>query len=115
MNLLWPSLIYNCYYYLNTEPENNKIIIIKLDLILLHLAFSCLSNYVREGLKKKSNLISENFDNKELDVLLSSGEQVSCSLLAGALISLGLKARSWLGWQIPIVTNNNYKFQKLDI
>ena len=35
-------------------------------------------------------------------------EQVSCSLLSGALIDLGVKARSWLGWQIPIVTNDNY-------
>jgi len=63
---------------------------------------------VTDELKEKSNLISKNFDNKELDVLLSSGEQVSCSLLSGALIDLGIKARSWLGWQIPIVTNDNY-------
>ena len=63
---------------------------------------------VTDELKKKSELISKNFDNKELDVLLSSGEQVSCSLLSGALIDLGVKARSWLGWQIPIVTNDNY-------
>jgi len=63
---------------------------------------------VTDDLKEKSNSISKNFDNKELDVLLSSGEQVSCSLLSGALIDLGVKARSWLGWQIPIVTNDNY-------
>jgi len=68
---------------------------------------------VTNDLKKKSSLISENFDNKELDVLLSSGEQVSCSLLAGALIDLGLKARSWLGWQIPIATNNNYNSSQI--
>ena len=43
-----------------------------------------------------------------MDVLLSSGEQVSSSLLSGALIDLGVKARSWLGWQIPIITNDNY-------
>ena len=59
-------------------------------------------------LVKKSDLISNNFDSKELDVLLSSGEQVSCSLLSGALIELGINARSWLGWQIPIVTNDNH-------
>jgi len=59
-------------------------------------------------LEKKSNAISNNFDNQELDVLLSSGEQVSCSLLSGAIIDLGLKARSWLGWQIPIITNKNH-------
>lgn len=56
----------------------------------------------------KSDLISKNFDNKELDVLLSSGEQVSCSLLSAAIIDLGLSARSFLGWQIPIITNDNY-------
>jgi len=63
---------------------------------------------VTDELKAKSDLISKNFDDKELDVLLASGEQVSCSLLSGALIDLGVKARSWLGWQIPIVTNDNY-------
>ncbi len=59
-------------------------------------------------LLKKSNLVSGNFDNKELDVLLSSGEQISSSLLAGALISLGINSRSWMGWQIPIITDNNH-------
>lgn len=63
---------------------------------------------VTDELKEKSDLISKKFDNKELDVLLSSGEQASCSLLSGALIDLGVKARSWLGWQIPIITNDNY-------
>tara|TARA_B100000029_G_scaffold347273_1_gene339624 strand:- start:1595 stop:2809 length:1215 start_codon:yes stop_codon:yes gene_type:complete len=63
---------------------------------------------VTDELKTKSNLISKNFDNKELDVLLSSGEQVSCSLLSGAIIDLGIKSRSWLGWQVPILTNENY-------
>ena len=38
-------------------------------------------------------------------MLLSSGEQVSCSLIAGRLIHNGFKARSWLAWQIPIFTN----------
>ena len=63
---------------------------------------------VTDELKTKSELISKNFDDKELDVLLSSGEQVSCSLLSGALIDMGVKTRSWLGWQIPIITNNNH-------
>ena len=63
---------------------------------------------VTNELKEKSSSISKKFDDKELDVLLSSGEQISCSLLSGALIDLGIKARSWLGWQIPIITNDNY-------
>jgi len=77
--------------------EGNQIIVV----------VSAMSGVTNE-LKEKSNLISKNFDNKELDVLLSSGEQVSSSLLAGAIIDLGLNARSWLGWQIPIITNDNH-------
>jgi aspartate kinase len=63
---------------------------------------------VTNDLKSKSDLVSKNFDSKELDTLLSSGEQASCSLLSGALIDLGIKARSWLSWQIPILTDGNH-------
>jgi len=56
----------------------------------------------------RSKKISENFNKSELDVLMSSGEQISSSLLAGALIELDIKARSWMGWQIPIITNDNH-------
>ena len=56
----------------------------------------------------RSKKISDNFNKSELDVLMSSGEQISSSLVAGAIIELGIKARSWLGWQIPIVTNVNH-------
>jgi len=55
-----------------------------------------------------AKIISEDFDKRELDVLLSSGEQVTCALLAGALIKLKLKAKSWLNWQIPILTNSEH-------
>ena len=63
---------------------------------------------VTTDLLNKSKLISKNFDLKELDVLLSSGEQISSSLLAAAILNLGINSRSWLGWQIPIVTNDNH-------
>ncbi len=53
---------------------------------------------------QQSKKISDNFNKRELDVLLSSGEQVTCALLAGALTELGLKCKSWLNWQIPILT-----------
>ena len=56
----------------------------------------------------RSKEISENFNKSELDVLMASGEQISSSLLTGAIIELGIKARSWLGWQIPIITNENH-------
>ena len=43
-------------------------------------------------------------DPAEYDVVVSSGEQVTSGLLALTLQSLGEKARSWLGWQIPVRT-----------
>ena len=63
---------------------------------------------VTNDLIEKSKTISKNFSSEEKDVLLSSGEQISSSLLSGALIELGIKARSWMGWQIPILTNSNH-------
>ena len=55
-------------------------------------------------LLKQSKTISEDFDKRELDVLLASGEQVTSALLAGALIKLGINSKSCLNWQIPILT-----------
>jgi aspartate kinase len=57
---------------------------------------------------KLSNEISEEFNKREFDVLLSSGEQVTCALLSGALIKLDIKAKSWLNWQIPILTDGEH-------
>ena len=45
---------------------------------------------------KMSQDVSEDFDKRELDVLLASGEQVTCALLAGALRKLNIKSKSWL-------------------
>jgi len=55
-----------------------------------------------------SKEISNDFNKRELDVLLSSGEQVTAALLAGALIKLKIKAKSWLNWQIPILTEGQH-------
>ena len=63
---------------------------------------------------KKSKKISNNFSDAEYDVLVSSGEQVSCSLIAGRLVHLGLKSRSWTAWQIPIFTENKHKFSRIN-
>ena len=51
-----------------------------------------------------SKKISDDFDKRELDVLLASGEQVTSALLAGALKELKINSRTWLNWQIPIIT-----------
>ncbi len=55
-----------------------------------------------------SKEISNQFDKRELDVLLSCGEQTTCALLAGALIELSIKSKSWLNWQIPILTEGEH-------
>ena len=55
-----------------------------------------------------SNSISDNFNKRELDVILSTGEQVSCSLLSGALNEIGVSAKSWMNWQIPILTEGEH-------
>ncbi|MFT0875682.1 aspartate kinase [Rhodopseudomonas sp. G2_2311] len=45
-------------------------------------------------------------DAREYDAVVASGEQVTSGLLAIALQSLGIQARSWQGWQIPILTSD---------
>ena len=55
-----------------------------------------------------SQSITNNFNKRELDVLLATGEQVTCALLAGALIKININAQSWLNWQIPILTEGEH-------
>jgi aspartate kinase len=45
-------------------------------------------------------------DAREYDTVVASGEQVTCGLVAIALQEVGVNARSWLGWQIPIRTDD---------
>ena len=79
------------------QSAGNKIIVV----------VSAMAGKTNE-LIKLSNQISDDFNKRELDVLLSSGEQVTCALLSGALIKLNIKAKSWLNWQIPILTNGEH-------
>jgi aspartate kinase len=51
------------------------------------------------------NEIDSLHDAQEYDVVVSSGEQVTAGLLSIALQSIGVPARSWLGWQVPIETD----------
>ena len=52
--------------------------------------------------------IAHDADPREYDVVVASGEQITVGLLAAALQSLGCKARSWLGWQVPIHSDGAY-------
>ena len=55
-----------------------------------------------------SESISKQFSKRELDVLLTSGEQVTSALMAGALNDLSVKSKSWMNWQIPILTEGEH-------
>jgi len=52
--------------------------------------------------------LSPMFDAREYDAVVATGEQVTAGLLAIALQTLGVDARSWMGWQIPIATDGQH-------
>ena len=54
------------------------------------------------------------YDPAEYDVVVASGEQVTSGLLALTLQSLGCKARSWLGWQIPVRTVEGHSKARIE-
>jgi aspartate kinase len=53
-----------------------------------------------------TNAIARMHDAREYDVVVAAGEQVTSGLTALALQELGVTARSWLGWQVPILTDD---------
>ena len=83
----------------------------KFKVIVVSSAMSGVTN----ELVKKSRQISENFSDEEYDVLVSSGEQVACSLIAARLIHKGFKSRSWLSWQVPIFTRGSHKNSRINL
>jgi len=89
----------------------------KFKIIVVSSAMSGTTN----DLINKSKKMSNNFDRAEYDCLLASGEQIACSLIAGRLNHLGFKSRSWISWQIPIITDGPhgasriYKINKKEI
>ncbi len=82
----------------------------KYKVIVISSAMSGVTN----ELINKSKKISNRFSDDEYDVLVSSGEQVACSLIAGRLIHKGYKSRSWMSWQVPIITKGLHKNSRID-
>ena len=76
----------------------------KFKVIVVSSAMSGVTN----ELIQKSKKISNNFDKSEYDVLVSTGEQMTCALIAGRLRHLGYKSQSWMSWQIPIISEGHY-------
>ncbi|MDC3061013.1 aspartate kinase [Candidatus Pelagibacter sp.] len=62
---------------------------------------------------KLTRQISTNFDKSEYDAVVATGEQVSCSLLAARMTDIGYLSRSWLGWQIPIITQGLHSHSRI--
>ena len=87
----------------NYKRKNYKVIVIS----------SAMSG-VTNNLIKKSFEISDNFSDAEYDILLSSGEQMACSFIAGRLVHKGYKSRSWTSWQVPIFTIGAYKNARIN-
>ena len=83
--------------------KNNRVVVIS----------SAMSGITNE-LIKKSRMISNNFNGAEYDALISTGEQAACALIAGSLNHYGFKARSWMSWQVPILTNGPYSNSRIN-
>ena len=81
----------------------------KFQVIVISSAMSGVTN----DLINKSKKISKNFSLSEYDTLVSTGEQAACSLIAGRLIEKGILSRSWLAWQIPIITEGAHKYSRI--
>jgi aspartate kinase len=56
---------------------------------------------------------SAQYDARDYDAVVSSGEQVTSGLLALVLQSMGLRARSWQGWQIPLMTDGAHRAARI--
>ncbi|HMT47476.1 MAG TPA: aspartate kinase, partial [Novosphingobium sp.] len=54
------------------------------------------------------------YDPAEYDVVVAAGEQITSGLLAMTLQSLGCKARSWLGWQLPVRTDDAHARARIE-
>jgi aspartate kinase len=67
----------------------------------------------KERQKNNGGPASAHYDEREYDAVVSSGEQVTSGLLALVLQSLGIKARSWQGWQIPLHTDSAHRAARI--
>jgi aspartate kinase len=65
-------------------------------------------------LVKYINELNQHYDPKEYDTVVASGEQVTCGLLAIALGAIGIKARSFLGWQMPMKTSSLHASARIE-
>ena len=91
------KLLNVCNHIIKEYNKNNKVIVV------VSAQGKTTDNLVKEELE-----ISKNPIPREHDVLLSTGEQITIAKLAIYLNELGYKAVSYTGWQIPIITDDNF-------
>ena len=84
------------------KKKKNRVVVVS----------SAMSGVTNE-LVNKSKIISNNFDRAEYDVLVSTGEQVSCALISARLKHDGFKSRSWTSWQLPILTDGPFSSARI--
>ena len=63
--------------------------------------------------KQNGRAVSAQYDCREYDAVVASGEQVTSGLLALVLQSMGVAARSWQGWQIPLYTDDAHRSARI--
>ena len=92
------KIMKNAVSKISAEIDNdNKVIVV----------VSAMGN-TTDNLVKKIKEVSTIYDAREYDAILSTGENISSSLMALLLQKAGINARSWQGWQVPINTTDNH-------
>lgn len=91
------KLLKVCEHITKAYNEGNQVVIV------VSAQGKTTDNLVKEELE-----ITSNPNKREHDVLLSVGEQITISKLAMCLNKLGYNATSYLGWQLPILTDDSY-------
>lgn len=80
------------------EKNNNKSVV-----VVVSAQGKTTDNLINQELE-----ISKNASKREHDMLVTVGEQITIAKLAMCLQERGYKAKSFLGWQVPIITNSNF-------
>ena len=88
----------------------NKILSGQKKIVVVVSAMSGVTN----SLVKQYRKIDSDINKPEYDVILSTGEQYSSALISTFLNKNGVKSRSILGWQIPIITDNKFSQARIE-
>lgn len=91
------KLLNVCKHIIKEYEANNKVVVVV-----------SAQGRTTDMLVLEEKEISNTPDKREHDVLLSTGEQITISKLAINLKELGYDAISYTGWQVPIITDDNY-------